>query len=1647
SLADIQECIKELNKLINNSSNGDSSTLLNRCIKSLEAFDDNAHRILSTLRKTRENNIEPDANIILKSMQSLQITAGKKEKSELEIKQEWDMKKLYAELFKISYKRNRLKTDIEQEELKPKKKGDDQPNLGNAIWWYTCDKANIYYQINSILRLENFELLMSYRYFLSDLCRMIEYLYQRRKDEFGDVAQTFYRAGHINKSQLQKMDNQQKGQLISLVGFISATTDIEIAKGYARKQHISDDNQSVLFEIVIKPQEACTAFAYIEDISFHPEEKEVLFSMSSTFTVGMVREPENNESFYRVQLIGADIDKTIIDDIRTKIEKNTPSGRAALLAQYLMELGEYRAARKYLNSLLAQGDEEGILFNDPSLASIYSCLGMTYTRQGLFGDAIKSFKQALNTQARLEYSNNNVVANIHRQIGLAYVGLGHVDEAEETLSEAVRIQIRELNSNQQHLAAIYSNIGHVHYKKGNLDKAQSTFNEAEKIYKKRSSKIAHDELEQSLIQAEHLTNYGHFLFINKSSADAQEKYNEALKLYKKIVPDSDPKLMQTHINIMLAYATNKKYNEAITWFNQPMIGKLIKKQEINMFELNSSVTQLSLAFLHEFIGACYATQKDFDKAIHMWTRALLFKHKARLEELLLETTNSTFSSHIFEQKTFIDSSYQLAYDYYSKQIDEVTESNGTINKPLTRDFCIGLLYAELYNRDQAIACLKRSMLYLSESNDNMLYIAYLLIADILQQQRKYKDAVENLDATLQLIASLKEKDRVLEIEIELARSDCLIEINSRDIIPCLLKLANSLNANDSDTKRISLQAIVYDTLAKCCLKQGNHELFDTAAEESMALKLRNFSQYHPSLAITLVLIAERLIQLSQYRQALDFYEHALEIQNLNLADNHPKIRKICYAIGDIYCKLDKLSIAIEKYDVAESKSLECNDDIALRQEKINSKESMDIFMARVRMHQNLTDYYAKKKNYKDSITEMYKIHDLLKAKLPLSAFNYNDETLLIQNNINPTTLINNLQQLINCYLNRNISIDFEQDDENASQIALEICQKLSRHDKEVTKGQLVLLYRQLSLYYEDLDDNENALDYLQKTINIEQPAISTLYRLAYLNTECDEFDEAISNYEKILNNELTKGQREISQIIQEKLSKVREKAKKTERRSSTISSSSDESGSDEEASHHSASSSRLNRDSTSISRSSRAENGSENKIKTKMDSTEYGLLDDTCDYRTIAAAYLQLGDNDMCIECHEKYTKKCKKDISTNCMFSKHQQIITEQACHYEEDDTITLLARLFHDLNEKFRETGSFEKSEVLNIADSFFQCGLLYKQKSFYLESTNAYISAFSLYMSKSLTNSNELIDNVNQLLGVFVENNLACEQIVDVCKRYLTSTVTERMRISLAALYRENEIYNVEDLDGDDDTSNESRNIALQHYKDLLENTDNIMTKGACYFNILNLYKNHIYEDDDGKCIIEKMMLILPKFTISDRILLIKLAVHFMAEYDNNKGTCDMKINRQLQKMEKEYSNEKLEIHKDKCIGKYLVDCDDLEGAKEYWDLIGEQIKSSIPHWILSLVRDSDSIFEDILHTIKQPENDTVLLLNQLVSTYESLGDYYMLDAKIGQTTGANCCQQAENMYKNAVHLLKRFNSNSEKVPMIEKKQREATGQTKN
>ncbi|CAF1343170.1 unnamed protein product [Adineta steineri] len=1627
----IDDCINELNHFTTNPSSEELSSVLNKCIGSLRDLDKRTEDVIDKLQKQLTKNSEVDIRTIKELIQSLQ-TKEVKQKSDLEKRQDGDMKKLYAEVFKMSYKRNPLRTDIEQEELTPVKKGDNQPNFRNAIWWYSCDKASIYYQINSILRLENFELLMAYRYYLSDLCKMIEFMYQERKREQGDITQTFYRAGPINEAQLEKMRKPQKRQLISLIGFISTTTDMDIAKGYAQKQSISKGNKRALFQITVKPQESCTAFAYIEGISFHPEEKEVLFSMGSTFVVGSVTDPKDGENYYTVQLIASDIDKTLINDIRTKVEECSPSGRAALLAHYLMELGEYRAARKYLSSLLNEAQDGGILNNDPNLASIYSCLGMIYARQGLHGDALKTFKQALNTQARLEYSNNNALAEIHKSIGLAYVGLGRLNEAEETLAKALRIQLREANSDQQYLASIYGDIGYVQYKKDHMRKALDAFEEAEKIYKKNSNKIAHDALEQSLTRAEYLTNYGHLLSVNNDIAEAQTRYSEALKLYKSILRDNDPKLMQTYINIMVAYANTKKFNEVTKWFEDKTVKELIDKQELNMFELNSSVTQSSLAFLHEFVGACYVAQNSYDTAIRLWARAVIFKRKARLEQLLLETTNSISSMSINEQKSFINENYRRAREYFNNTTRDTEQSKNKKIEQLPNEFCVGLLYAESYNHRSAIENLEKAITILNSSDDDMKLIACLLLINLYKHQLDEKSAIDNCDRALELIKQSKtQKDRVLEVEVNLTRIECIKEAKQNakifdeqknaNVIDELKKLDRSLKTNGSDTKYVTLKVIIYDTLARYYLEEPNYEEFDRVAEKSVTYKIRNFSQYHPSLVINSKLLAGRYIQQSRYHEALYFYERALEVQNLNLTFDHSQNRKMYYAMGDIYCKLDKLSNAKEKYDVAENINSNTDEDDVLTQDKINAEESMDILMAQISMHQHLADLYAKKKDYKQALSEMNEILELLGDELPSSAFDTDNDKALVQKNIDISTLFNSLQLLANCLLHIGDILDTAQDDDMGYEVALNIYKKLNHYDGKLGFDEIILLYKKMSQYNEDLSNIEDAIDYLQKIIDSKKPSSAVLYRMGVLNISRGRLKEATVNFRKILDDPSISEKQAIKQIVQENLDEIQRKITSQPLNSRRLLPGPHVNPYDSIG---------FSEDDDDISIVSQQEN--EIDSKKKIENTD-DLLDD----RAKAFAYLELNDKQKSLESYQKYIKDHSKNLSILHAFEFQYSIIEQHMYTYEQESMSIFLPKLLCCLVNKLRE-GDLDKSDILKIANSYVRCGFLYNEQSLYVKSSLAYISAFDLYYTKSISASDTLIKLMGKILNNYINYELQPAMVLEIAQELsLSEADISQMRLKIGAMYRDNQIENVDDLDGDGDTSNESRIIALKWYRDCLVASNDEFIKATCYYNILHLYKDYIYEDDNGKDDVNNMMNLLPKLSTFDRRLLLDLARQFMKAYDNNKGICNKNINDQLQKLVNDSFNETLQVNGELSIGCCLMRCDDSENAERYWKSIMAQVRSDKSVRVLLLVYDSDSTFDDILNAIKHSENEIDLLLKQLIATYEKMGDYYRSEAKNSENPDTDGFQKGDDMYEKAIHLMNRLHMNTDDINKIDQK----------
>ncbi len=406
-------------------------------------------------------------------------------------------------------------------------------------------------------------------------------------------------------------------------------------------------------------------------------------------------------------------------------------------------------------------------------------------------------------------------------------------------------------------------------------------------------------------------------------------------------------------------------------------------------------------------------------------------------------------------------------------------------------------------------------------------------------------------------------------------------------------------------------------------------------------------------------------------------------------------------------------------------------------------------------------------------------------------------------------------------------------------------------------------------------------------------------------------------------------------------------------------------------------------------------------------------------------------DVDKSIKFYEKDIRERTKSVKYSNIFQIQLQQIEQAAYMYEQQNTLILLPKLLHSVITKIRETISLENSDLLQLADSYFQCALLYDQSFSHLKSLVNYIPALSIYISKSANKIEKLNDDMNTILNSFVECKLKSEDIIKVSKQYLPPDDIVRMRLKIAAMYRDDQIDDVEDTDDHNNTSNES--TALQHYKNVLNDTNDVLAKGVCYYNILSLYKDFICEDDAGKAIVDGMINWIEKFTTSDRRLLITLALDFLKNYDDIKDICDKKSNDQWQKIVKKYSGEKRQVDALN-IGKYLIELNDFEQAEKYWNLIIEQLEIDIPNRVLSLVHDPYSTFDQILNIIKQPQNDNIALFRELADTYETAGDYC-------QSAGTESFQQAESMYQKAVYLLKQLKADIDKINKVEKKQQKA------
>ena len=1298
--------------------------------------------------------------------------------------------------------------------------GGEVPNFDNAIWWYSCNEAPIFDQMNNILRLENFELLMCHRYYISNLCQMIERSYMQNKSSQKLIV---YRADKLSKPDFSiiEQSKEQKDATITINGFISTSRNEAISLEYAEAKLKKRGNDVVImYEITIDPSIPCSAYADIESISFHPREQEVLFTMGSTFQIDGIENDPTNPEIKRIKLTARDYNLTLLSEMRAKVKQLSQASLSILLVRYLIELGEDRVSKRYLTQIV----ESKQLENDPNLAVVYNYLGTIHSRQGLYGEAMEYYRKALNTQARLQFSNNNALAEIFNNIGQTHLGLNQLDEAQQNLEEGIRIQKREPKHAQQHLPSLYCNMGQVAYARRDYDEADTNFQLSYDLYN-RNTKISHDALEKRLLKADLCVAFGHLKSIRnpKDPTEANEKFQEALQVYESTLPSSHPKVAETHINIVCEYARNKNFQSVIKYQDEHFM-ELLKD-----YEIKQTTSQQDLANLYAIIGACYAHEKEFDKAMEIWKKGVEHEQKSFLDQLL----SSTRVSHIDLPIRLVESAHRAALEYYSMKNDVPQEY-------------LGILYTNTYMYDLAIDSLRGQSSY--------------LLANLCVLQRKFKGSM----IVYKRILKLEDYDLALMIGILLRLLAVKKSTSNEETIGELIRIEKLLSNKVSDNEAIRLRMIINDYLAESYLSMSikNYDEALRCSRISFELKQRHYSSYHPSLVRNYQLSASCCFQRGDYKNALQYYEKAIEIQLENMPSGHTDIRSNYFLMGDCYCQMNKLESANEFYDQAQASGDNDTDD--------DDKGDME---ARIRMHSNLAKVFANQKDYTSASSHQQQKIDLLKEILPTfivdlienedaSTMTFDQlQTILITRLglKNGKTFAEVLRNFVFIYIALARSLlhagqrtEDEEDSTDLYEKLIELELKLTMFET-VDTSRLPTLYEELGNAYDKLYSSmqesiqENLVKALDEITEIDHQR-SLEFRLGNLCFGEKEFTEADDYWKRAL-KKVPESQITMKAILE----------KLIEKNKTNLSTDEDDSNDENDDENKDAEEDTEDENSESYPRVQSSKSQRRQSTKSIMDKEKPEEL---------AQAYLDLEDYENALKYFKKYVAKLEDVVKPSWLSIKIQ------------DEQLPMIT-FFHSLLIQTIDSSDLSPSKLEEIEQTDVWKNLLQAYMKIFT------IAARSDNSSDEMAKANSVAYQIYQKLYNIPDNLVTTYNILfngdsdDIQWNELINLLapdeSNVILMRIAAYY----------------VSKEDHEIALQIYFALLNNIqDQEMLKSAVNYAILKLFELHLSADEDYRTNIMSIDIHSSNILVFDRILLCRLIISFWEELEDETTTLTFK-----------------------------------------------------------------------------------------------------------------------------------------------------------
>ena len=550
-----------------------------------------------------------------------------------------------------------------------------------SIWWYTSPSF-VYSILNKVLRNLETSTIAKMAFFIRDLHRQLEHLHKQQFNTCStSQAFTVYRGQGLPDKDFEKL-RKTKGGLLSFDNFLSTSLVRDISYSFASS--VSDVTAliPILFHITVDPSKSTAPFACIDNFSYYPREKEILFSMHTVFRIGEITQDIEHRSLYKIELTLTDENDPQLSGLTQRMRKEVGGSGWHRMGELMLKVGDFNGAEQLYMELLKNTD------NVEDKALYFYQLGWAKKNQGEYKKAVKYYEKSIEIERTLDKNHPDLGAS-YNDIALVYNDIGEYSMALEYYEKDIEIKKVALPKNNPDLATSYNNIALVYDNMSEYSKALEYYEKSHKIYEITLPKN-HRNLAVS---------YNNIASVYDDMGEyskALEYYEKSFEIKKIALPKNHPDMATSYNNIALMYNNMGEYSKALEYY----------EKSIEIMKIALPKNHPDLAASYNNIALVYDDTGEYSKALEYYEKSFEIKKIA-----LPKNHPHLASSYNNIALVYINmGEYSKALEYYEKSI-EIKKIALPKNHPdLAASYCgIALVYNNMKKYSKALELFQRAL--------------------------------------------------------------------------------------------------------------------------------------------------------------------------------------------------------------------------------------------------------------------------------------------------------------------------------------------------------------------------------------------------------------------------------------------------------------------------------------------------------------------------------------------------------------------------------------------------------------------------------------------------------------------------------------------------------------------------------------------------------------------------------------------------------------------------------------------------------------------------------------------------------------------------------------------------------------------------